>query len=79
MSASSMMVADGDFGVRQHHVLRHRTPHAAQELDRALLGKDARGALHVAWRDHAVGAGRRHHREIDVQLAREHAHRRASP
>ena len=35
-----------------------------------------RGALDVVHRDHAIGAGRAHAREVDAELARQRAHRR---
>jgi hypothetical protein len=62
-----------DFGMRKRHALRHHFAHAAQQFLRSYRGKNARRALHVARGDESVATGRRHHREIDVELVRERA------
>ena len=66
----------GDFRMRERHALCHHPAHAAQQFLRAEFGEYARGALHIVTRDQAPGTGRCHHRQIDIEAARQRAHRR---
>jgi hypothetical protein len=55
-------------------ILRHRAPHAMQDLRRPDFSEDLRNALHICGGDYAFGSRRRHDREFDVELAGQGAH-----